>query len=66
MMDKIQVLRLYKDLLRYGQQLQLTDKTYFYKRIKKEFKNNKSLSDPTKVSFNYQKGLSLLERQAVI
>lgn len=49
-----QVIRLYKDLLRYGQELKHTDKQYFYKRIRKEFKNNKVLANPEEVQFNYQ------------
>ena len=32
-----QVLGLYRSLLRYGQTLQLTDKTYFYWRVRLEF-----------------------------
>lgn len=49
-----QILKLYKDLLRYGQQLRLTDKAYFCGRIKKEFKKNKSLTDPSDIQFNFE------------
>ncbi|KAF5308703.1 hypothetical protein FQR65_LT06064 [Abscondita terminalis] len=37
-----QILKLYKHLLRYGQDLQYTDKNYFYRRIKNEFKENRN------------------------
>ncbi|XP_018573503.1 MIEF1 upstream open reading frame protein [Anoplophora glabripennis] len=60
-----QVLKLYKDLLRYGQQLTLTDKDYFCRRIIKEFKKNKSLTDPKDIQYNFQKGVTLLLRRAV-
>lgn len=46
-----QVLRLYKDLLRYGQNLQFTDKKYFKYRVKKGFVNNKHLEDTKTIQF---------------
>lgn len=49
-----QVLQLYKDLLRYGQQLKLTDKDYYYSRIRKEFLKNKELTDPKSISFSFK------------
>lgn len=49
-----QIVKLYKDLLRYGQNLQYTDKEYFYKRIKSEFKKNKTLVDEAQIIFNYK------------
>lgn len=64
--NSIQVLKLYKDLLRYGQDLQFTDKQYFYRRIKKEFKKNKTLTEPKDISFNYEKGKAVIRRLAVI
>lgn len=48
-----QILRLYKDILRYGQQLKYTDKNYFYNRVQIEFKKNKDLND-TEITFNYK------------
>lgn len=50
----IQVKRLFKDLLRYGQELKYTDKFYFYNRIKKEFKTNKSCTNPEEILFNFE------------
>lgn len=40
--SRAQILRLYKDLLRYGDSLKLTDKNYFRNRIKKEFLESKT------------------------
>lgn len=45
---------MYKDLLRYGQQLKLTDKDYFSKRIKSEFRKNINLSDGKDISYNFE------------
>lgn len=64
--NSAQVLKLYKDLLRYGQDLQFTDTRYFCKRIRNEFKRNKTLTDNKEILFNYEKGLALLRREAVI
>ncbi|KAK4875424.1 hypothetical protein RN001_011846 [Aquatica leii] len=60
-----EILKLYKNLLRYGQDLRYTDKQYFYRRIKREFKENRRLVDETEIQFNYKARLSLLQRQSV-
>ncbi|GFG28838.1 hypothetical protein Cfor_08457 [Coptotermes formosanus] len=49
-----QVLQLYRDLLRYGQQLQFTDKDYFARRIRKEFKQAKNIESAEDINFYYQ------------
>lgn len=49
-----QVLQLYKELLRYGQQLKLTDKDYFAQRIHKEFRKNKSLTEIEDITFSFK------------
>ncbi|OTF80859.1 hypothetical protein BLA29_014742 [Euroglyphus maynei] len=49
------VRRLYKDLLRFGRnELQYTDKNYFYKRIRKEFHDNKNLNNPEDIEYYYK------------
>lgn len=48
------ILKLYKDLLRYGETLQHTDKDFYIKRIKKEFKKNKNLEEASEINFNYK------------
>ena len=47
------VLLLYKDLLRYGKNIQLTDKEYYVNRVRKEFRQNKSLQNPEDIEFQY-------------
>lgn len=56
-MSKIQVsriLKLYKDLLRYSEELSFTDKNYYRQRIKKEFKKNKDLQDENEISYCFE------------
>ena len=54
------IILLYRDLLKYGRNLQLTDKEYFISRVKNEFKQNKNLEDPTEIEFQYQVSLNLI------
>lgn len=51
---KIQVLRLYKHLARYSNNLQFTDKKYFMKKVRTEFKSSKSLEDPKDIEFAFK------------
>lgn len=44
------VLRLYKDILRYGDTLKFTNKKYFRYRIRTAFKDKKDLSDETAIN----------------
>lgn len=60
------VLLLYKDLLKYGRSLTLTDKDYFIKRIKTEFRNNKHLRTGKEVEFQYNRGKELLKLRRVV
>lgn len=50
----IRILKLYKDLIRYGEQLTLTDKTYYRERIRKEFKNNKYLQNESEITHSFE------------
>lgn len=50
---RLQVKQLYKDLLRYGCCLKLTDKTYFKDRIRQEFLNNKEILKQDEIQFFY-------------
>lgn len=45
-------LQLYRRLLRYGQNLQLTDQTYYLRRVKGEFRRNRKLTDPVQIEFS--------------
>lgn len=49
-----QVLRLYKDLLRYGQQLKYTDQSFYENWIQREFRENKTLTSSKKILFGIQ------------
>ncbi|XP_076671315.1 mitochondrial ribosome and complex I assembly factor AltMIEF1-like [Andrena cerasifolii] len=60
------ILKLYKDLLRYGENLKYTDKRYFRHRIRQSFKENKQLADQTEIDFQLQKGQKLLQNQRVV
>lgn len=65
-MSRLTILKLYKDILRYGQNLRFTDKNYFRYRIRKAFKDNKDLIDETAIDFQLKKGLKFLEAQRVV
>ena len=52
--SRTQVLRLYKDILRYGEELKYTNKTYFKNRVKNEFLSAKSAKDNKEIDNLYQ------------
>ncbi|XP_017762279.1 PREDICTED: uncharacterized protein LOC108552313 [Eufriesea mexicana] len=60
------ILKLYKDLLRYGDNLKYTDKEYFQARIRENFKQNKHITDQVEIEFQLQKGQQFLQNQRVI
>ncbi|XP_062561544.1 uncharacterized protein LOC134225466 isoform X2 [Armigeres subalbatus] len=60
------IIRLYRDLRRYGSQLQLTDQQYFLQRVRREFDQNRNLNDPKEIEFCYKRGRALLDRARVI
>lgn len=49
-----EVLRLYRDLLRYGKQLKFTDVEYYTRRIRTEFHKNKTLESAEDIQFNFK------------
>lgn len=49
-----EVLRLYKDLLRYRTNLKYTDKDFFTSRIKNIFRQNQAIGDPEVINFHIQ------------
>ncbi|XP_014228106.1 MIEF1 upstream open reading frame protein [Trichogramma pretiosum] len=63
---RYELLGLYKNLMRYSQNLKYTDKKYFVHRVRKAFLNNRTLTEQTEVDFHYQKGLMLLKHKRVI
>ncbi|RLU25482.1 hypothetical protein DMN91_001638 [Ooceraea biroi] len=50
-MSRQAVLKLYKDILRYGETLRFTNKKYFQYRIRTAFKDNKDLMDEETIDF---------------
>ena len=42
-------LKLYRDLLRYGQQLTYTDKPFYYKYIREQFEKYKTITDKDQI-----------------
>ncbi|XP_011062850.1 PREDICTED: uncharacterized protein LOC105151063 [Acromyrmex echinatior] len=65
-MNRQVVLKLYKDILRYGETLRFTNKKYFRYRIQTAFRTNKDLSDETAINFQLQKGMKFLEAKKVV
>lgn len=61
-----QILQLYRALLTYGKTLELTDQDYFYRRITKEFQQNKSLTSDKEIGFYFEKGLSFLSKERLV
>lgn len=51
---KNQILQLYRQILRYGQQLKLTDKEYFKGRIRDEFKRNRLLTNSEEITTHFK------------
>jgi len=58
--------RLYKELLRYGQNLKYTNKNYYYRRIRAEFENNRFLSEKEDIQFHIEKGNYFLEKKLLV
>lgn len=65
-MSRQAILKLYKDILRYGETLKFTNKGYFRHRIRVAFKNNKDLNDKTIIDFQLKKGMKFLEAKRVV
>lgn len=49
--NRTQVLRLYKDLVRYSDTLVYTDKQFYLKKARDEFRRNKDLQDQKDIAF---------------
>ncbi|XP_012527395.1 uncharacterized protein LOC105831660 [Monomorium pharaonis] len=65
-MSRQAILKLYKDILRYGESLRFTNKKYFRDRIRTAFKDNKDLSNETAIDFQLKKGMKFLEARKVV
>ncbi|XP_055530356.1 MIEF1 upstream open reading frame protein [Wyeomyia smithii] len=60
------VLRLYRDLRRYGSQLRYTDRDYYLERIRFEFEQKRDITDPSEIEYCYKRGRALLDRARVV
>ncbi|CAC5406781.1 unnamed protein product [Mytilus coruscus] len=62
----VQVISLYRKLLRKGRSLQFTDKEYYFQRIRSEFEKNKNLERKEDIQRSIEKGQVFLERNALV
>lgn len=51
--ERIQILNLYKQLLRYSNKLTYTNKDYYLRRVKDKFRANQNLTDSNDIEFYY-------------
>lgn len=65
---RLQSLVLFKQLMRYGQGLKLTDKEFFFDRVRAEFRKNasKTLASKEEVQFQLDRGQALLRRNRLM
>lgn len=57
---------LYKQLLRYGQALQYTDKKFYFRKVRAEFENNRNLTEQDQISFQLEKGAAFLRNRLMV
>ncbi|XP_058460994.1 mitochondrial ribosome and complex I assembly factor AltMIEF1 [Malaya genurostris] len=60
------ILRLYRDLHRYGSQLQFTNREYFLQRVRREFDKNRAVNDPKEFEFCYKRGRAILDQARIV
>lgn len=48
------ILKLYRDLIRYSKNLNFTDKDYFLFRVQDEFRKNQQIGKPEAIEFCYK------------
>lgn len=65
-MTRATILKLYKDILRYGETLKYTDKGYYRKKVRQIFKENKELAREADIDFQIKKGVFFLQNQRVL
>ncbi|GBM14204.1 hypothetical protein AVEN_61016-1 [Araneus ventricosus] len=60
------VIRLYKDLLKYSKTLKYTDKSYYLNQVKKEFTENKNLTSSEEISYHFRRGENFLKNKRLL
>ncbi|CAF0824914.1 unnamed protein product [Adineta steineri] len=63
---QIEVLRLYRDLIRYSQTLKYTDVSFYLARIKQEFAKGKHLENEDDIIRQMAKGREFLKNKRLI
>ena len=58
-MSNFYALRLYREILRKGKQLRLTDKEYFRRTVRKDFEKHKYLEDKKEIEFQIKVGIEV-------
>nr|VZI13275.1 unnamed protein product [Spirometra erinaceieuropaei] len=66
MCRRAEVLRLYKDLLKYAQGVQYSDRAYLSNLFKTEFRKHAKETDAVFIEFLYTKGQSVLRNRRFI
>lgn len=61
-----QVLSLYRTLIRRGYNLRLTDKNFYFTRIRREFEKNRNLTSETEIQNGIEKGEELIKQNAIV
>jgi len=59
-------LGLYKQLVRYGQNLKYTDKDFYFRKIRTEFEKNRQLTNPAEVKYKTDQGIAFLKKEALL
>ena len=59
-------LALYRSILRYAAQLKYTDKDFFVQRVRKEFKDSKSLTEEKQIQLQIEKAKAVLQRKNLV
>ena len=59
-------LGLYRELLRYGQNLKFTDKKYYFSKIRSEFEKNRNLANEKEILFRQGQAKAFLKNKALL
>ncbi|TGZ70629.1 hypothetical protein CRM22_003099 [Opisthorchis felineus] len=65
-MNRREVISLYKSLLRYAETVKYSDSSYLKSRIRQAFQSNKFVTDEKLVEFLVKKGQAILELKRIL
>lgn len=63
---QLEVLRLYRDLLKYSQTLKYTDVNFYLSKIRKDFAKGKTLENEEEIARQIAKGREFLKNKRLI